>query len=58
MDLDKFNYSYNLEQIGGRILPTEEFTKLIIKKIIDQLFNLLSKIYYFIQVMVKMVKMV
>ena len=31
--LDKFNYSYNLEQIGGRILPTEEFqTKLDKKK--------------------------
>ena len=31
--LDKFNYSYDLEQIGGRILPTEEFqTKLDKKK--------------------------
>ena len=30
--LDKFNYSYDLKDIGGRILPTEEFQSKLDKK--------------------------
>jgi hypothetical protein len=37
--VDKFNYSYDLKDIGGRILVTEEFqTKIDKKRTISQLF--------------------
>ena len=39
--LDKFNYSYDLKDIGGKIIPTEAFqSKLDIKEIINQLFTI------------------